>query len=63
MMRDPWSFAAALIAFGIIGWLLVAAPPQKRALRLDTHHSLSADTEGADLRLISERNPFMRTER
>ena len=60
MVRDPWTLAAALFAFGVIAWVLVAERPQKSAERLETSHSLSADP---DLRLISERSPYMRTER
>jgi hypothetical protein len=60
MVRDPWTFVAALIVFGIIGWLLVAERPQKRALRLETFQSFSVEP---DLRLISERSPYLRTER
>ena len=29
MMRHPWTFAATLFAFGMIGWVLVAERPQK----------------------------------
>jgi hypothetical protein len=62
MVRDPWTFAfaAALFAFGVIGWVVVAERPQKSSVRLETTHSLSSDP---DLRLISERSPYMRTER
>lgn len=60
MVRDPWTFAAALFAFGVIGWVVVAERPQKSPVRLETTPSLSADP---DLRLISERSPYMRTER
>ena len=58
MGRDPWTFVAA-IAFGFIAWV-VLANPQKSPPRLEPAHSLSADR---DLRLISERNEYMRTER
>jgi len=60
MVRDPWIFAATAFAFGMIGWVLVAERPQKAPVRQETFHSLSADP---DLRLISERSPYMRTER
>ena len=58
MVRDPWTFAAAF-AFGFIAWV-VFANPQKSSPRLEASQSLSADP---DLRLISERSPYMRTER
>ena len=51
-MRNPWTLAAALFAFGVIGWVVVGERPQKSPLRLETSPSLSADP---DLRLISER--------
>jgi hypothetical protein len=60
MVRDPWTFAAALFAFGVIGWVVVAERPQKSPVRLETTPSLSADP---DLRLISERSPYIPTER
>jgi hypothetical protein len=59
MMRHPWTFAATLFAFGIIGWVLVAERPQKGSVRQESF-ALSADRE---LRLISEHSPYMRTER
>ena len=58
MVRDPWTFAAAF-ASGFIAWV-VFANPQKSSPRLEASQSLSADP---DLRLISERSPYMRTER
>ena len=58
MMRDPWTFAIAF-AFGFIAWA-VFANPQKSSPRLETSQSLNADP---DLRLISERSGYMRTER
>jgi hypothetical protein len=60
MVRDPWVFAVTLVAFGMIGWVLIAERSQKVPVRQETFHSLSADP---DLRLISERSPYMRTER
>ncbi|WOH53834.1 hypothetical protein [Bradyrhizobium sp. sBnM-33] len=59
MMRDPWT-VAALCAFLVIGWILIAERPQKSPARLQTSQSLSADP---DLRLVSERSEYMRTER
>ena len=29
MVRDPWIIAAALFAFGVIGWVVVAERPQR----------------------------------
>jgi hypothetical protein len=60
MVRDPWTLAATLFAFGMIAWVLVAERPQRSSVRLETSHSLIADP---DLRLISERSEYMRTER
>jgi hypothetical protein len=60
MVRDPWTLAAALFAFGVIGWVVVAERPPKNRVRIEAARILAADP---DLRLISERNPFMRTER
>ncbi len=59
MVRDPWMVAAALFAFGMIAWILVAEHPQSPVWR-EASQSLSADP---DLRLISEHSEFMRTER
>ncbi|MEH2501424.1 hypothetical protein V1290_000235 [Bradyrhizobium sp. AZCC 1578] len=58
MVRDPWTFAAAL-AIGFIAWV-VFANPQKSSPRLEASQFLSADP---DLRLISERSEYLRTER
>jgi hypothetical protein len=60
MVRDPWILTATIFAFGIIAWVLLTERPQKSPLRLETSHSLSADP---DLRLVSERSEYMRTER
>jgi hypothetical protein len=60
MVRDPWTKAAVVFAFGVIAWVLVAERPQKSSLRMETAHSLNADP---DLRLVSERSEYMRTER
>jgi hypothetical protein len=60
MVRHPWILATALFAFGAIAWVVLAERPPKSSLRLETSDSLSADP---DLRLISERSPYMRTER
>jgi hypothetical protein len=60
MVRHPWKVAAALFAFYVIGWVLVAVRPQESSVRLETSHSLNANP---DLRLISERSEYMRTER
>ena len=60
MVRDPWTVAAALFAFGVIGWVVVAERPPKSQVRIEAARTLAADP---DLRLVSERNPYMRTER
>ena len=56
----PWIIAAALLAFGVIGWVVVAERPPKSQVRIEAARTLAADP---DLRLVSERNPYMRTER
>jgi hypothetical protein len=58
MVRDPWTFAAAL-ALGFIAWFVFTSP-QKSPPRLEAPQSLTVDP---DLRLISERSEYMRTER
>jgi hypothetical protein len=60
MMRDPWILAAALFAFGVITWVVVAERPPKNLARIEASRTLAADP---DLRLVSERSPYMRTER
>ena len=57
MVRDhPWIIAAAMFAFGVIAWVVVA----ERPVRIEAFRTLAADP---DLRLVSERSPYMRTER
>ena len=60
MMRDPWTLAAALFAFGVIGWVVVAERPPKSPVRIEAARTLAADP---DLQFVSERSPYMRTER
>jgi hypothetical protein len=65
MGRDLWTLAAISIAFGVIVWIVLGHPQnsslrQESRLRIETSHSLNADP---DLRSISERSPYMRTER
>jgi len=60
MLRHPWTVAATLFAVGVIGWILVAERPRESSIRPETSHSLDAVP---DLRLISERSEYMRTER
>jgi hypothetical protein len=60
MMRYPWTLAAALFAFGVIAWVVVAERPPENAVRIEASRTLAADP---DLRSVSERNPYMRTER
>ena len=57
MVRDPWTVAAALFAFGVV---VVAERPPKNQGRIEAARTLAADP---DLQLVSERNTFMRTER
>lgn len=59
-MRYPWILAAALFAVGVIAWAAVAERPPETPLRIEASPTLAADT---DLRLVSERSPYMRTER
>jgi hypothetical protein len=61
MVRDhPWIIAASVFALGVIGWVVVAERPPKSPVRIEATRTSAA---GADLRLISERSPYMRTER
>ena len=60
MVRDLRTIAAVVFAFGMIAWVLVAECPQKSPVWMEASQSLSADP---DLRSISERSEFMRTER
>jgi hypothetical protein len=61
MVRDhPWIIAAAVFAFGVITWVVVAERPPKSPVRIEAARTLAADP---DLRLVSERNPYMRSER
>ena len=60
MVRDPWIVAAALFAFGVIGWVVVTERPPKSQVRIEAARTLATDP---DLRLVSERNRYMRTER
>jgi hypothetical protein len=64
MVRDLWILAAVSIAVGVIVWIVLGNPQkrsvQRASLRMEISHSLDADP---DLRLISERSPYMRTER
>ena len=60
MMRDPWILAAALFAFCVIGWVMVAERPPRNQGRIEAARTLAADP---DLQLVSERNTSMRTER
>jgi hypothetical protein len=52
--------AAAVFAFGIIAWVVVAERPPKSPVRIEASRTLAADP---DLRLVSERSEYMRTER
>jgi hypothetical protein len=64
MVRDLLILAAAAIVLGVIVWSVVGNP-QKRSWQgssLQVEKSLSLSTD-RDLRLVSERSPYMRTER
>lgn len=58
-MRYPWTLAAALFAFAAVAWAVAERPPEN-PLRIEASLTLAADP---DLRLVSERSPYMRTER
>ena len=61
MVRDhPLIIAAAAFALAVIGWVVVAERPPKSPIRTEAARTLAADP---DLRLASERSPYMRTER
>jgi hypothetical protein len=60
MMRYPWILSATLFGFGVIAWAVVAERPPENPLRIEAALTLAADP---DLRLVSERSPYMRTER
>jgi hypothetical protein len=54
MVRDhSWIIAAALFAFGVIAWVVVAERPPKSPARSEASRTLAADP---DLRLVSERS-------
>ncbi len=59
MVRDPWTIAAAVFAFGVIAWIVVAER-SKNPVRIEAARTLAADPH---LRLVSERSEYMRTER
>jgi hypothetical protein len=59
MAQQPSILAATLFVTSIIGWILLAERPQEIELGRNT---VSSHSE-TDLRLISERSPYMRTER
>lgn len=58
-MRYPWTLAAALFVFSIIGWAVVAERPPENPLRIEASLTSAADP---GLRLVSGRSPYMRTE-
>ena len=64
MVRDLLVLAAASIVLGVIVWSVLGHQQrtslQGSYLRRETSHSLNA---GPDLWLVSERSPYMRTER
>jgi hypothetical protein len=61
MVREhPWITAAAVFAFGVIAWVVVAERPPQSPVRIEASRTLAADP---DLRLVSERSEYTRTER
>ena len=58
MKRDLFLIAAGMIAVGLIAWFFAGNPP--RLTRLHAHQHLADD---ANLRLVTERSPYMRSER
>jgi hypothetical protein len=60
MVRDPWTLAVALFAISVIAWVVAAERPPKSPVRIEAARTLAANP---DLRLVSERSPYMRTER
>ena len=57
MVRDhPWIIGASVFALGVIGWVVVAERPPKSPVRIEA-------AGDPDHRLVSERSPYMRTER
>lgn len=58
-MRYPW-IAVVVFASGVIVWAVLAERPPETPLRIEASLTVAADP---DLRLVSERSPYMRTER
>jgi hypothetical protein len=48
-MRYPWTLAAALFAFGVIAWVVVAERPPENPVRIEASRTLAADPESAAL--------------
>jgi hypothetical protein len=59
MVRAPWTLAVALFAISVIAWVVAAERPPKSPVRIEAARTLAADP---DLRLVSERSPYMRTD-
>ncbi len=60
MRRDLLLIFSAILALGLISWTFWGNPEVGSALRMHTAQSLKADP---NLKLISERSAYMRTER
>ena len=58
-MRHPW-IVARLFAVGVVAWAMLAERPPETPLRIEASMAVAA---APDLRLVSERSLFMRTER
>ncbi len=60
MRQDLMIVAGGIIATGLTAWSLWGNPPKHSAPRLLAVQQLDADP---DLKTVSERSPFMRSER
>ena len=59
MKRDILAISGGMIALGAVMWIYWGNPVSAPRTPI-SHHELAADP---DLKLISERSPYMRTER
>jgi hypothetical protein len=60
MARDILTMSGATLALGFIGWAFWGNPPLSAEPRLPMSQSFKLDP---DLKPVSERSPYMRTER
>jgi hypothetical protein len=61
MTRDLLVMSGAILALGLVMWTFWGNPEMSSAPNVRTVQSF--DTGDPDLRLVSERSPYMRTER